>query len=100
MGDIEDREVGSASGMLESIQQLGASVGVAVLGTVFFGIARPTANGMLDADTAVHAATAVTLLTIVLTVVALGLAFLLPRKARAHAVPAEDTRQPELALAA
>ncbi|MGN9908960.1 MFS transporter [Phytohabitans sp. LJ34] len=100
MGDIEDREVGSASGMLESIQQLGASVGVAVLGTVFFGIARPTAHGMLDADTAVDAAIAVTLLTIVLSVAALGLAFLLPRKARAHAAPAEDTRQPELALAA
>ena len=36
MGEIEDREVGSASGLLESLQQLGASLGVAVLGTLFF----------------------------------------------------------------
>ena len=93
MGDIADHEVGSASGMLESIQQLGASVGVAVLGTVFFGIARPTAHGMLDAGTAVDAATVVTLLTIVLSAAAFGLAFLLPRKARVHAE--QHTDQPE-----
>ena len=37
MGEIDDHEVGSASGLLESLQQLGASLGVAVLGTVFFG---------------------------------------------------------------
>ena len=36
MGEIEDHEVGSASGLLESLQQLGASLGVAVLGTLFF----------------------------------------------------------------
>ena len=28
MGEIEDHEVGSASGLLESFQQLGASLGV------------------------------------------------------------------------
>ncbi|MCW6010836.1 MFS transporter [Micromonospora sp. CPCC 205371] len=98
MGDIEDREVGSASGMLESIQQLGASIGVAVLGTVFFGIARPTEHGMLDAGTPADAATAVTLLTIVLSMAAFGLGFLLPRKARA--VHAEKAHEPELALVA
>ncbi|WP_281897927.1 MFS transporter [Phytohabitans aurantiacus] len=102
MGDIEDREVGSAAGMLESIQQLGASIGVAVLGTVFFGIAKPSTgsagHGLLDAGTAVDAATAVTLLTIVLSVAAFGLGFLLPRKARA--VHAEKAPEPELALVA
>ena len=36
MGEIDDHEVGSASGLLESLQQLGASLGVAVLGTLFF----------------------------------------------------------------
>ena len=36
MGEIEDHEVGSASGMLESFQQLGASLGVAALATLFF----------------------------------------------------------------
>jgi hypothetical protein len=74
---------------------------VAVLGTVFFGIARPTAHGMLDAATAVDAATTVTLLTIVLSVAAFAMAFLLPRKARTHADQGETTTpQPELALAA
>ena len=36
MGEIDDHEVGSASGLLESLQQLGASLGVAALGTLFF----------------------------------------------------------------
>ena len=40
MGEIDDHEVGSAAGLLESLQQLGASLGVAALGTLFFdGIA-------------------------------------------------------------
>src|SRR5262249_32104867 len=36
MGEVRDHEVGSASSLLESLQQLGSSLGVAVLGTVFF----------------------------------------------------------------
>ena len=40
MGEIDDHEVGSASGLLESLQQLGASLGVAVLGTLFFSTSR------------------------------------------------------------
>lgn len=33
---VNDEEVGSASGVLNAIQQLGSAVGVAVIGTVFF----------------------------------------------------------------
>jgi MFS family permease len=33
---VTDRELGSASGALNAIQQLGGAIGVAVLGTVFF----------------------------------------------------------------
>jgi hypothetical protein len=85
MGDVEDREVGSASGLLEAIQQMGASLGVAVLGTVFFGIARASAeHGLLDPETAVRAAGVVALLTLALTAVSFGLGFLLPRRTRAH----------------
>ena len=40
MGEIEDHEVGSASGLLESFQQLGASLGVAALATLFFATIR------------------------------------------------------------
>jgi MFS family permease len=102
MGEIGDREVGSASGLLESIQQAGASLGVAVLGTVFFSVAGPTTgHGVLDPAGSVHAAGVVTLLTLVLTAVSFGLGFLLPRRARAHAAPETPTAgQPAPAPAA
>jgi EmrB/QacA subfamily drug resistance transporter len=88
MGEIGDREVGSAAGLLESIQQAGGSLGVAVLGTVFFSVAGPTtAHGVLDPASSVDAAGVVTLLTVVLTAVSFGLGFLLPRRARGHATP-------------
>jgi EmrB/QacA subfamily drug resistance transporter len=35
---VTDRELGSASGALNAIQQLGSAIGVAVLGTVFFTV--------------------------------------------------------------
>ena len=56
--------------MLESLQQLGASLGVAVLGTVFFS----------HIDVGVER---VTLIALALTAVTFALGFLLPRKARA-----------------
>jgi EmrB/QacA subfamily drug resistance transporter len=37
---VNDEEVGSASGVLNAIQQLGSAVGVAVLGTVFFSVLK------------------------------------------------------------
>jgi hypothetical protein len=80
MGEVKDREVGSASSMLESIQQMGASLGVAVLGTVFFTT--------VAARSFVAASQQVTLIALALTLVSLALAFLLPRRARAHAAPA------------
>jgi EmrB/QacA subfamily drug resistance transporter len=79
MGEVKDREVGSASSMLESIQQMGSSLGVAVLGTVFF-----TTVGH---DGFLAASKQVTLIALGLTLLSLVLAFLLPRRARAHAVP-------------
>jgi predicted MFS family arabinose efflux permease len=80
MGEIADHDIGSASSSLEALQQLGASLGVAVLGTIFFGLAGLT----ITASTAVHAASVVALLTLVLIAVAFALVFLLPRRARAH----------------
>lgn len=91
MGEVADHEVGSASGMLESIQQLAASLGVAVLGTVFFGII----GSRFDPAVFVDAARAVTLATIGLVVIAFALGFLLPRKPRAHA-PAAPEASPEV----
>jgi len=71
--------MGSASGILESFQQLGASLGVAVLGTVFFSLVGA------DVVSYVHAAKVVTVLAGALTAVAFGIAFLLPRKAKEQA---------------
>ncbi|MFD0688932.1 MFS transporter [Actinomadura fibrosa] len=82
---MADADVGSASAALESIQQLGASLGIAVLGTVFFGIlgtgpAGTAAHERLALDAAEH----VSWLTLALTGAAFLVAFLLPRRARAH----------------
>jgi EmrB/QacA subfamily drug resistance transporter len=80
VGDLADDEVGSASGILTSVQQLGASLGIAVLGTVFFSnVDAPAAPEFVDA------AKIVTLVAIGLTVVTFGLGFLLPHKAKAAA---------------
>ena len=58
MAEVADHEVGSASGLLESLQQLGASLGVAVLATLFFGVLRLEQGGLAAARAAgrpVHA---------------------------------------------
>ncbi|MEV6521720.1 MFS transporter [Longispora sp. NPDC051575] len=77
MGDVADHETGSAAAALETVQQLAASVGVAVFGTVFFG--RFTAPG-----THFAAIEPVTLLALALTGLAFALGFLLPKRARQH----------------
>jgi MFS family permease len=88
MGEVRDHEVGSASAILESLQQLGASVGVAGLGTVFFS----TVGVQPRMATFLQAGERVTLITVGLIVLAFALAFLLPHRARQampQAVPAE-----------
>jgi hypothetical protein len=75
MGQIDDHEVGSASGLLESLQQLGASIGVAVLTTLFFSTVAP-GRELLAAERSLE----VTLGLIALTFL---VGWLLPRRARA-----------------
>jgi len=70
MGEVRDHEVGSASGILESLQQLGSALGVAILGTVFFS----------RLDVGVER---VTLIAFGLTAATFAVGFLLPKKARA-----------------
>jgi len=74
IAEVEDHEVGSGSAALEAVQQLAASMGVAVFGTIFFG---RIGHGFAAVEP-------VTLLALALTAVAFALAFLLPHKARAH----------------
>jgi EmrB/QacA subfamily drug resistance transporter len=86
MGEIEDHEVGSASGLLESLQQLGASLGVAVLGTVFFHVIDLEHGGPVAAAAAGRhlAAAEATMLCVVAAIgVAWVLGWFLPRRARA-----------------
>jgi EmrB/QacA subfamily drug resistance transporter len=87
LGDVRDHQLGSASGVLEAVQQLGASLGIAVLSTVFFNAFGNHATAAVQP--AVHAAELVTLLAAGLTAVAFALVFLLPRHGRQDGAPAE-----------
>ncbi|MEJ3657695.1 MFS transporter [Actinomycetes bacterium KLBMP 9759] len=79
LGGVSDREVGSATGALGAIEQLGVTLGIAILGTVFFA----TVGATPTAQTAVEAGSVTALVTVALIVVAFVLGFALPRKARA-----------------
>ncbi|MCX5212777.1 MFS transporter [Kitasatospora sp. NBC_00240] len=48
LAGVESHEYGSASGTLTAIQQFGSALGVAVIGTVFFGILGPQVNRATD----------------------------------------------------
>ena len=71
---VDDQEVGSASGVLNALQQLASAIGVAVLGTVFFA-ALPS-PGYVDG------LEQVLVLVVGLTGAAMLLALLLPRHSR------------------
>ncbi|GLZ75790.1 putative actinorhodin transporter [Actinorhabdospora filicis] len=88
---VTDEQVGSASGVLQSVQQLGMSLGIAVLGTVYFGHAADrAAAGAGHREAFLDAAQLTGVITVAMLALAFGLAFLLPRKARQHAAPATE----------
>jgi EmrB/QacA subfamily drug resistance transporter len=93
IADVEDDEVGSAAGVLEAIQQLGGSLGVAVLGTIFFSV-MGTAIATHEADS-LHATQVTTLATLGATGLAFCVGFLLPRFPRQAAEAATES-PPEL----
>lgn len=81
LAGVHDAEVGSASGSLTAVQQLGNAVGVAALGTVFFTALESTNAG----ETAYSDALRTTLgWTIGLMVLAAAVTSLLPRQARGN----------------
>lgn len=85
IGEIDDHEVGSASGLLESIQQLGASLGVAVLATLFFDklvLEDGGPQAAMHAGRHLVAAEDTLVVTTILIAVAFVLGWLLPRRAR------------------
>jgi EmrB/QacA subfamily drug resistance transporter len=79
VGDVADHEVGSASGVLQAVQQLGMSLGVAAIGTIFFGALGSHADHTRDF---LVAAQQTTLITVGLVAVAVALGFLLPKRPR------------------
>jgi MFS family permease len=75
LAGVEEHEVGSASGTLNAIQQLGNSIGIAVLATIFFSL--------LDHGHASSTAmTRTALISAAVFVAAFALSFLLPKEAR------------------
>jgi EmrB/QacA subfamily drug resistance transporter len=77
MAGVEPRQIGSASAVLQAINGLGMSLGVAALGSVFFGIA-----GAGHIHGFVIAAQWTALITVGLLTVAFVIAFWMPRRAR------------------
>jgi MFS family permease len=79
VGDVADHEVGSASGVLQAVQQLGMSLGVAAIGTIFFGALGAHADHTRDF---LEAAQQTTLISVALVAAAVLIGFLLPKRAR------------------
>ena len=80
LGGVTDREMGSATGVLGSFEQLGVALGIAVLGTIFFGVVGAQHGAQVFVDAAGHT----TLVTIGLVAAAFAVGFALPRKPRAE----------------
>jgi len=99
LGDVQTHQLGSASGVLECVQQFGAALGVAVLGTVFFNVFG--AHALAAPAPAVHAAKLIGEIALGLTALAFLLVFLLPRHGQhghgAAEQETQDTEQHELA---
>ncbi|MGH3472161.1 MAG: MFS transporter [Nocardioidaceae bacterium] len=74
LAGVNEREVGSASGVLNAFQQFGGALGVAVVGTLFFEL--------LPHHLFVGSMEAVTITSMALFLVSFACAFLLPKYAR------------------
>ncbi len=75
LAGVREHEVGSASGTLTAVQQLGNSLGVALLATLFFSVIN-------DGNTSSTALERTTIVAAVLFALSLALSFLLPKTAR------------------
>lgn len=89
LGDVAGSELGSASSVLAAVQQLGLSLGVAVLGTAFFGLVAAHARRMADVLAApwrdyLDAASGTCLIGLGLIAAASLLVFLLPAAPRSE----------------
>ena len=76
LAGVEPHETGSASGTLTAVQQFGSSLGIALMGSIFFGLLADTTKAAFTATVrqTLWAAAGLQMLTF-------ALAFLLPHKA-------------------
>lgn len=79
LAGVTPRQLGSASGLLETIQQLGMSLGIAVVGTVLFGVLGDGHGAAAFVRSADHAL----LVAVGFLVAAFAVTWWLPRHARA-----------------
>ena len=77
LAGVAEHEVGSASGVLNAVQQLGSALGIAVLATIFFAYLE-------DHRLPAQAMTSTTLLSLVPLALAFAASWRLPRRARAE----------------
>src|SRR4051812_27450392 len=83
LAGVEDHELGSASGLVNALQQLGGGLGIAIMGTLFFSLATSHASDSARAVPDFALSMRRTLwVEVALLAVTFGLAFLLPRRAR------------------
>jgi EmrB/QacA subfamily drug resistance transporter len=87
VGGLRDHEVGTASGLLQALQQLGSALGVAVIGTAFFGALGGGADRARDF---MGAAELTTLLTLGLLALAFAIGFFMPKRAKGHEAGAAE----------
>lgn len=81
LAGVEPHQLGSASGLLETVQQLAFSVGIAVVGTVLFSVLGDAGGPAAFVEAADHAL----LVAVAFLVAAFTVTWWLPRHAREHA---------------
>ena len=79
MAGVRPREMGSASGVLQTVNSLGMSLGIAGIGAIFFALAGGHGQHV---PAYLHAAEWTALATVVLLAASFAVAFALPRRAR------------------
>jgi EmrB/QacA subfamily drug resistance transporter len=81
---VDRREAGAASGVIATMQRIGSAIGIAIIGSVFFGTLSIPARGRpTAADLAVgftHSATSALAVSAAFAVVSFVLVFALPRR--------------------
>jgi hypothetical protein len=81
---VDRQEAGAASGVIATMQRLGSAIGIAIIGSVFFGtLSIPATGRPTTADLAVgftHSATCALAVSATFAVVAFLLVFALPKR--------------------